>query len=145
MNIHRLEILLLHELVIFFLHDACILIICTWSYYWFDPNTVGPSQAICLENICVVDGFWTFVSTFSRCGWTWRTYKRWRKIFKISESAILLGDIMELQDFLTRITRSSHMNFYFVNFFYSGLVTHTISSLSNIMAYWQEKNSLHKK
>ena len=28
-------------------------------------------QAVCLENICLLDGSWTLSANFSGCGWTW--------------------------------------------------------------------------
>ena len=29
-------------------------------------------QAICLDNICMVDGLWTSMDQFSGCGWVWK-------------------------------------------------------------------------
>lgn len=34
-------------------------------------QNIEESQVICLENICMVDGSWTFIAQFSGCGWVW--------------------------------------------------------------------------
>lgn len=49
---------------------------------WFNANELVPetqqelhnqeSQAICLENICMVDGSWSSMAHFNGCGWVWK-------------------------------------------------------------------------
>ncbi|XP_033138739.1 uncharacterized protein LOC117129289 [Brassica rapa] len=48
---------------------------------WFEANEVVQTvtqdtineepQAVCLKNICLLDGSWTLSANFSGCGWTW--------------------------------------------------------------------------
>ena len=49
---------------------------------WFNANEMAPNtpqelhndeaQAICLDNIYMVDGSWTSMAQFSGCGWVWK-------------------------------------------------------------------------
>ena len=88
------------------------------------------SQVISLDNICMVDGSWTFTTQFSGCGWVWKDC--FRKI-----------QLMGMQNLMRwPFTPSHNSSSYFVTYVGSVRDWFTLGSRSTVMSNGEHATTL---